>query len=264
MGTIDISVIHLLIGLLLVLIPAAILYHYRTGIAKSMLISVARMVVQLFLVGLYLNYLFEWNNMWVNIAWALVMTGVCAIDLIKRIKISVKILFVPVYISILVALTLILFYFLKAVLSIDNFFDSRYFIPICGILLGNILSSNVIGLNAFYDGMMKEQKFYNYMLCNGATVKEATKPFFREALVKSFNPTIASMAVMGLISLPGTLIGQIIGGSAPNVAIRYQIMIMVIIMASAIISLWLSMKWSVQFTLNEFGNIKKDLIKVKK
>lgn len=264
MGTIDISLFRLLIGLLLVLIPAAILYHYRTGIVKAMFISVARMVVQLFLVGFYLNYLFEWNNVWMNIAWMLVMTGVCTIDLLKRIKISVKILFVPVYVSILVSLVLIVSYFLKAVLNIEHLFDSRYFIPICGILLGNILSSNVIGINAFYDGMIKEQKFYNYMLSNGATVKEATKPFFREALVKSFNPTIASMSVMGLIALPGTLIGQIIGGSSPDVAIRYQIMIMVIIMTSSLISLWLSMKWSINYTLNEFGNIRTDLIKQKK
>lgn len=263
MGTIDISIIRLLIGLLLVLIPGAILYHYRTGIVKAMFVSVVRMVVQLFMVGFYLNYLFEWNNTLVNIAWLLVMTGVCTIDLLKRIRISVKMLFVPVYVSVLVALVFIAFYFLKAVLNIENLFDSRYFIPICGILLGNILSSNVIGMNAFYDGLAKDQQFYNYMLCNGATVQEATKPFFHEALIKSFNPTIASMAVMGLISLPGTLIGQIIGGSSPDVAIRYQIMIMVIIAASSIISLWLSMKWSMRYAMNEYGNIKTNL-KLKK
>ncbi|NCC18870.1 MAG: ABC transporter permease [Bacteroidia bacterium] len=259
MGTIDISIFRLLIGLLLVLIPGAILYHYRTRIVKAMFVSVVRMVVQLFMVGFYLNYLFEWNNTCVNIAWLLVMTGVCTIDLLNRIRLSVKMLFVPVYVSVLVALVFIAFYFLKAVLNIENLFDSRYFIPICGILLGNILSSNVIGMNAFYDGLAKDQQFYNYMLCNGATVKEATKPFFREALIKSFNPTIASMAVMGLISLPGTLIGQIIGGSSPDVAIRYQIMIMVIIMASSIISLWLSMKWSMRYAMNEYGNIKTNL-----
>ena len=258
MGTVDISLLQLLVGLLLVLIPGAILYNYRTGIVGAMFISVARMVVQLFLVGFYLNYLFAWNNIWVNAAWLLLMTGVCTIDLLRRIKLSVKLLFIPVYVSIFIALVLIASFFLKAVLNIENLFDSHYFIPVCGILLGNILSSNVIGLNAFYDGMVKEQSFYNYMLCNGATVKEATKPFFRAALIKSFNPTIASMAAMGLISLPGTLIGQIIGGNSPDIAIRYQIMIMVIIMASSIISLWLSMKWSIRQTLNDYGNIKMD------
>ncbi len=255
MKTIDISLLHLLLGLLLVFIPAGILYYYRTGIVKAMFLSVFRMVVQLFMVGFYLNYLFEWNNLWINIAWLLLMTAICTIDLLRRVRLSVKMLFVPVSLSILISLALIATYFLKVVLNMENLFDSRYFIPICGILLGNILSSGVIGMNAFYDALTKELQFYHYMLCNGASVKEATRPFFREALLKSFNPTIASMAVMGLISLPGTLIGQIIGGSAPNVAIRYQIMIMVIITASSIMALFFSLKLSMRYALSHYGTI---------
>ena len=57
----------------------------------------------------------------------------------------------------------------------------------------------------------------------------------REALIKSFNPTIASMAVMGLVALPGTMTGQILGGSSPNVAIKYQIMLMITIFSSSLI-----------------------------
>lgn len=263
MNTIDISIISLLIGLLLILIPGGVLYYYRTGITKAMSIAVARMVIQLFLVGFYLKYLFEWNNLWINIMWMLLMVGICSIDLIKRIKISVKVLFIPVYISVFISLVFIVIYFLKGVLLLDDLFESRYFIPVCGIILGNILSSNVIGLNAFFDRIVREQQLYNYLLCNGATVKEATKFFFREALIKAFNPTIASMAVMGLISLPGTLTGQIMGGSSPDVAIRYQIMIMIIIMTSSIISLLLSLHWSVKYTLDEYGRFKMDVLKKK-
>jgi len=259
--TVDITVMNLLLGLLLVFIPAFILAKYKTGLTKSFCIAIARMVIQLFCVGFYLNYLFEWNSVWINILWLFVMTGVCAIDLLKRVRISIKTLFVPVFLAILFSLCLIAFYFLQVVLVLDNLFESRYFIPICGILLGNILSSNVIGLNAFYAQIEREQQFYNYLLCNGATLSEATRPFIKEALIKAFNPTIASIAVMGLISLPGTLIGQIMGGSVPNVAIRYQIMIMVIIMSSGIISLLLSLHWSIKHTFDEFGRFRKNVLK---
>jgi putative ABC transport system permease protein len=253
----DITIINLLLGLLLVFIPAIILAHYKTGITKAMFIAVARMVIQLFCVGFYLNYLFEWNSAWINILWLLVMTGVCAIDLLKRVRIiSIKTLFFPIFLAILFSLCFVAFYFLQVVLVLDNLFESRYFIPICGILLGNILSSNVIGLNAFYSQIEREQQFYNYLLCNGATISEATRPFIREALIKSFNPMIAGIAVMGLISLPGTLIGQIMGGSEPTLAIRYQIMMMVIVMSSGIISLLLSLHWSIKRTFDEFGKFK--------
>lgn len=253
MQTTDISIFQLVIGFVLVLIPTAILYYYRTGIVKAMLVSIVRMTVQLFLVGFYLNYLFEWNNAWVNISWLLIMMGVCTVDLINRIKMPLKVLFIPIYMATFVSLAFIVVYFLKGVLAIDNLFDSRFFIPICGIVLGNILSSNVIGLNAFYGGIVRERQQYYYLLGNGATQQEAIAPFIKDALVKAFNPTIANMAVMGLISLPGTLIGQILGGSSPDVAIRYQIMMMIIIFTSSILSLLTSLLWSARYTFDAYG-----------
>ena len=80
-----------------------------------------------------------------------------------------------------------------------------------------------------------------FRLANGATAHEARSPFMRDALIKSFNPTIASMAVMGLIALPGTMTGQILGGSDPDVAIKYQIMLMISIFASSLISVLLTL-----------------------
>ncbi|MEG1615527.1 MAG: ABC transporter permease [Bacteroidales bacterium] len=260
MQTIPISLFHLFIGLLLVLIPAYILHYYRTGIVKDMFVSVARMVLQLFLVGFYLNYLFAWNNLWVNIGWLLLMTGVCALSLIKRIHLSKRMMFVPVYFSVFLSLSFIVVYFLKGVLALENLFESQYFIPISGILLGNILSSSVIGLNAFYSGISREQQMYHYLLGNGATMKEAQTPFIRQALVKAFNPAIASMAVMGLIALPGTMIGQILGGSSPDLSIRYQIMIMVINFTASILAVLISLHLSVKYTFDRYGMLKKGVL----
>lgn len=260
METIFISIPHLIFGLLLILIPTAILHHYRTGIVTDMLISVARMVVQLFLVGFYLNYLFAWNNQWVNIGWLLLMTGVCSTNLVKRIHLSRKVMFIPVYFAVFISLSFTVVYFLKGVLSLDNLFDSRYFIPISGILLGNILSSSVIGMNAFYSSILREQQMYHYLLGNGATMKEAQAPFIRQALIKAFNPAIASMAVMGLIALPGTMIGQILGGSSPDLSIRYQIMIMVINFSASILSVLISLHLSVKYTFDRYGLIRPEAL----
>ena len=85
---------------------------------------------------------------------------------------------------------------------------------------------------------------------------EALTPFMREALIKSFNPTIASMAVMGLIALPGTMTGQILGGSSPSVAIKYQIMLMITIFASSLISVLLTLWISRKKTFDKYGMTK--------
>ena len=89
-----------------------------------------------------------------------------------------------------------------------------------GILMGNMLGVNVLTLSTFYTGINREQPTYYYLLASGATRFEAWLPFMREAVQKSFTPCIANMAVMGIVALPGTMIGQILGGSAPDVAAK--------------------------------------------
>ena len=124
------------------------------------------------------------------------------------------------------------------------------------LILGNMLSANVIALNSFYGSLNRERQLYLYLLGNGASPSEALTPFMREALIKSFNPTIASMAVMGLIALPGTMTGQILGGSSPSVAIKYQIMLMITIFASSLISVLLTLWISRKKTFDKYGMTK--------
>ena len=67
--------------------------------------------------------------------------------------------------------------------------------------MGNMLSANVIAINSYKNNFNRDRQLYIYRLANGATYKEAHAPFIKGALIQSFNPTIASMAIMGLISL---------------------------------------------------------------
>ena len=64
------------------------------------------------------------------------------------------------------------------------------------------------------------------------------------------------MAVMGLVSLPGTMIGQILGGSTPDVAIKYQIMIVVITMSASMLSLIMAISLSAKRAFDGFGRLK--------
>ena len=66
MGTIDISYTSLAIGLLLLLIPLFYLWKFRTGLLWVTVIGIARMIVQLFFIGIYMKYLFLWNNPWIT------------------------------------------------------------------------------------------------------------------------------------------------------------------------------------------------------
>ncbi len=255
MGTIDISILHLLFGLLLMAIPVYFLWKYNTGIVKSTVTAVARMVLQMFLVGLYLKYLFIWDNPWLNTAWVVIMVFVATETSLTRTRLKRKVMMLPLLIGFFVASVTIGLYFLGIVLQLDNVFSAQYFIPVFGILMGNMLGVNVIGLNVFYYNLMREKNYYYYLLGNGATTDEATAPFVKQALIRAFSPAIANMAVMGLVALPGTMIGQILGGSSPDVAIKYQMMIIVITISASMISLMLTLNLSKRLTFDEMGRI---------
>lgn len=256
MTIIDISPIGLVLGLILVIIPIYIFHFFKVGLIKSTLISTIRMVVQMAIIGLYLRYLFYWNHWAINLLWFVLMVAVAAITTTKRTKLKSKLLFMPIAVGLAAGAFVIGMYFFLLVLQLHNPFDTRYFIPIIGVLLGNMLGVNVLSLSTFYQSISRERQLYYYLLGNGATHTEAITPFIREAIKKSVMPFLANMAVMGLVSMPGTMIGQLLGGAQPAVAIKYQIIITTITfsasMLSLLITLWLARKHS----FDEYGRLK--------
>lgn len=256
----DISTVGLLLGMLLLLIPVWALHYYRTGLVRDTLVGAGRMVLQLFLIAIYLEYLFRIDSAWVNLLWVVVMVVVAVVTVLSRTKLPRRLLAMPTFVAFVVALVIVVGYFQGLVVQLDNLFEARYFVPVSGMILGNMLTANVIALNSFYSGIRREQNFYLYQLGNGATLEEATRPFMRDALVKSFNPTIATMTVMGLVALPGTMTGQILGGSAPSVAIKYQIMMMIAIFSSSLISVLVTLWITRRKAFTPYGILRKEML----
>lgn len=252
MGTLDIGYWDLFVGLLLLAIPVYFLWRFGTGLVRATVVGAVRMAVQLFFIGLYLRYLFYYDNPFINILWTLIMVAVATETALSRTRLKRSVLMMPVGVGFLATSLLVGLYFLGCVLRLDNVFSTRYFIPVIGILLGNMLSANVVALNTFYSGLQRERQFYYYLLGNGATRFEALVPFVRQALVKSFSPAIANMAVMGLVALPGTMIGQILGGSSPDVAVKYQMMIIVITVSASMLSLMIVLALASRRTFDEY------------
>lgn len=264
---IDIDIQGLGIGLLLMVIPLFFLYKTRTGLVHSTLSAIIRMIVQLWLIGLYLQYLFIYDIWWVNLIWGIIMTLVATGTALQRTRLRPQLIGIPLFVAFLSTSIVIAIYFMGLVLytsdapsvtpfTFTSLFSARYFIPIFGLLLGNMLGVNVLSLTTYFDGIRREKQMYRYLLGNGASRWEATLPFLRQAIIKSFNPCIANMAVMGLVAMPGTMIGQILGGSDPSQAIKYQMMIVVITFAASMISLMLTISLASTRCFDRMGRLK--------
>ena len=113
MGTIDISYLHLAIGLLLLIIPIYYLWKYKTGLVNATIIGTSRMIVQLFLIGIYLKYLFLWDNPWVNILWVVIMVFVAGQTAIARTGLKRSILLIPFSVGFLFSAIVVGLYFIE-------------------------------------------------------------------------------------------------------------------------------------------------------
>ena len=184
------------------------------------------------------------------------MAIVASYTAVKRTSLKTSVLLMPVFVGLLVTVLVVSAYFLGLVMQVDNVFSARYFIPVVGVLLGNMLTVDILALNVYYSELRREQQMYYYLLGNGATRFEATVPFLRSAVIRSFAPCIANMSVLGLVSFPGTMIGQILGGSLPDVAIKYQLMISVITVVASMMSLVITISLSIRRSFDQYDCLK--------
>lgn len=171
----------------------------------------------------------------------MIMITVASMHSIKSSSLRLRPLFIPIFISVALPQLVVLMTFNLLIAGIDNLFDAKFIIPVGGMLLGNCLNGNIIALNSFYEGIKDDEKRYNYTLMLGASHNQALLPYMRRSLLRSVNPTIASMATAGLVALPGMMTGQILAGSLPITAIKYQIAIFVSILAAKYFSVLLSL-----------------------
>lgn len=262
MEIIDLSWLQIGIGFLILVLPAYILWKYRTGLNKKLLTASIRMVLQLLFVGYYLEYLFEYDNPWINAAWIFIMVVVADVATVDRsdLRQKAKVL-IPIFGATFFGIIVIDLFFLEAVIQLPKFLAAQYTIPITGMVLGNCLRSNVIGINAFYYSLDEHKERYQFFLSCGAKRTEALEPFISEALQRSANPTLASMATIGLVSLPGMMTGQILSGSSPLIAIKYQIMIMVAIFAGTILSVFLGIIFTNRFVFKKTDMLDESILK---
>lgn len=211
-----------------------------------MLYALLRMTLQLSVIGLVLQYFFDLNNVYVNIIYVLFMITIAAHSMLKTTKLPYKTFGVAVWLSVVIPHYLVLLFFNYFVVGLDNVFEAQFLIPIGGMLLGNSLSGNILAISSFYTRIKDQEKQYYYTLALSASRSEALRPYFTYALRSSINPTIASMETIGLVALPGMMTGQILGGSIPITAIKYQIAIMVAIFVTryftAILAIFLTSK----------------------
>jgi ABC-type uncharacterized transport system, permease component len=261
MQTYEIGMVGLFFTFLLLFIPVLISYYLDLKLISSTIESAIRMVLQLAFVGVFLTFLFELNNALLNVLWVLIMVFVASHTVLKNAELKTRYFFPLLVISLAATNYAILLYFNKFIIDLDDLFDARYFIPIAGMVLGNSLRANVVGMDNFCTEIQRNENRYMFRLSMGAEKMEALIPYLRKSIRVALKPTIANMATIGIVFLPGMMTGQILAGASPLVAIEYQIAIMIAIYVTTMVNVFLGIIVLMHRGFDEYGMFRKYMLK---
>lgn len=204
------------------------------GQDSSIAIATIRTIVQLTALGYILLPIFQNNKPIVVLPWLLVMTLLAAREAWAKPKSAYPGMFVHIWIALLIALSATMTFASWLVFQQTPWWDAKIVIPISGMLLGNAMTTVTLAMERMLTECTEGRERVELLLTRGATQFEALLPVIRSAINVGITPTLNTMNVIGLVSLPGMMTGQILGGGLPVVAAKYQMLIMFLIAGNAI------------------------------
>lgn len=229
----------------LVLLLAWMSWRLRLGVERRVLIAAARSTVQLMLVGLVLKALFaETRPQWIALM-ALFMLAVAGIEVLQRQKrrfrapwgygIGALSMFLSSFSVLVLALTVIV--------RVEPWYQPQYLIPLLGMLLGNTMSGIAVALDNLTRNAWDARGRIEARLLAGGSWDQAIEEIRRDSLRAGLIPIVNAMATAGLVSLPGMMTGQILAGSPPMEAAKYQLLMMFLISAGtgigSVVAVWI-------------------------
>ncbi len=202
------------------------IYWFWQGRPSEILIASARMGLQLLGVGYVLVAMFEHPSPWITLLVLSVMICAAAWISVRPVRQQpgfLKAAFVALFIAVGVHLLISL----KLVLGVEYWYEPQVMVPLAGMYFANTMN-----------GVSLAAERYHAELQRGESERQARITAFHAAMI----PQVNSLLAVGLVALPGMMTGQILSGVSPLVAVRYQIMIMTMVLGTcglgAALMLW--------------------------
>lgn len=211
----NIPLINLFYSLFPLLIVGYFYYKY-TNDKYEIFYSTLRMILQLLLIGYALLYIFDNKNVGIGLLIVFFMLVVSCMIILRNTKNKSKEHYFTIFLSSSLSSLSNLFIVLVFVLEI-KYYEPSIIIPIAGMIFANTMNSVSICIERFE----KEIELNSFI--------KAREYAFKASLI----PQINSLLAVGLVSLPGMMTGQILAGIDPLIAVRYQIMIMIMLLSTA-------------------------------
>ena len=235
MNVIDIGPLQLVYCLVFILIASAGSLVLKLGLERELVIGTIRTFAQLGIMGYVLKFIFDLDNVWLILLLFSFMVFWAAHAIRGRVKEQAVQIFIPTFISMVSSYTLVSIIVTSVIVQVKPWYTPQYFIPLSGMIIGNSMNAITIALDRLFSDIRKQRDQVELALCLGATYQEATTSIFRDTIRAGMIPSINALMTVGLVSIPGMMTGQILAGSNPVIAIKYQIIVMLMLVASTAI-----------------------------
>ncbi|HAA88987.1 MAG: Uncharacterized protein XD63_1158 [Thermoanaerobacterales bacterium 50_218] len=232
MSVIDISWSGLLLSLLFVVLAGLSSLVLQLGLHKDIFWGTVRTVSQLFLMGFLLKYIFQLNSAGPVLLVYAVMILFAAQIIRGRVKNKEIPYLAPTIISMFLSYTLVAFIVTAGIIQVEPWYRPSYFLPIGGMIIGNSMNAIALSLERLFGDLRAQRDVVEMYLSLGADYREASGDIFRRAVSAGMIPSINSMMGVGLVFIPGMMSGQILAGADPIIAVKYQIVVMLMLVGS--------------------------------
>lgn len=222
----------------LILIAVGLSSWQKLNLEGQFILAAGRSIVQLLFIGYVLEFIFAVNNPLTVICLLLIMITIAAMVTRNRISKKIRGLLNTVWIALFLSSVFTVSYSIILIIQPSLWYDPQYLIPLVGMILGNILNGASLSGERLTTMITNNHLEVETHLCLGATPKEAIASYRTEAIRVGLIPTLNSMMVVGIVSLPGMFTGQVLAGNNPLDAASYQILILFMIaLANLIVTL---------------------------
>lgn len=225
----DLTNSQVLMAASLVAVNGILSLYLKLGMERSLLISALRTVLQLLLIGFILQWVFS-NKLWyLSLIIIVAMTAVAGLTAASRSQFHYPGMRLHSIVSIWVSAWLVTGFAVFGILRLSPWYLPQYLIPLLGMVLGNSLNGVCLALERLSMELSSRKNELESQLALGATRWEAAHPHLVTAIRTGMTTMINAMMVVGLVSLPGMMTGQLLAGVNPVQAVKYQIILMFLI-----------------------------------
>ena len=237
----EISVWRMFLALIPPLIVIVISYHLKLKITRMIVVSISRTIFQLLLAGyVLLSFIFDMHSPVVVMAYLLVMMLIAAMEATGRQIRTYPGHFWHSLLAIMASGGVIGMYGAVVVYHPSPWWEPHVMVPTAGMIIGNAISGPALAVDRLLADIAEKRHESETRLAFGASRLESVLPTMRSAVLAALLPNLNQMSVVGLVSIPGMMTGQLLSGSTPLVAAEYQMSILWLIFATAAVSTYIA------------------------